>query len=1488
MVNKVSEKFDGDIVFEKIHFKPFTTLVLKNVAIVDRNPVPDPEAPEASAEDTLFKAGYIIARFTLDGLIRQEGVHLTKAYISDAEMTLVMENKSDIGDGDITTENISRIFRIKKPQHPKKSEKEIFHIKKVEISGMSFHMKNHMAKKISYHGGINWNDMHVNDISLNARELRYKGGIMSGELEHLSFRETSGWVCESLTGSAKVGRGRTIVSDLHIKDKWSDIHMPSFMMSYKNAKEFKYFIDRVRIDGEIENTELDFRTLWHFAPQLYGNELLTSLSGKVGGVVSDFEIDGLRLAVRGGGFSGKVSGRITGLPDIDKTRIDTRLHDFLLTSDGLEDFLSQWTSGNDPEFSRFAKGLLFSMNGRASGLLNNLNVAAGLSSLSGKVGADVRITDILSSRKQIGIAGKIESEDLDIGRIIGKNIIGQTTLRTGFEAKLPSKEEGLSVRIDSLLVDRIHFNAYDYGNIAAAGSLSSESFDGKVICNDPNLNFMFQGTFALSAKTRNSLYQFYANIGHADLNALNIDKRGVSKIRLQTKADFTSTNKGEMIGNVDIADIVLENKAGKYEIGDINLSSHSIEGDHQMYLDSDFATASYSGTSTMSRFVRNVMDVTMRKELPALFKNPEYSWKEDRYDFLFTCHDLIDILAYALPGLYVESGTALQVSINEDGVLRAGLNSGRIAFGKQYMKGLSASFDNNDDVFNTEVRCDELSAASIRLSDNSLIAHADNNHIGLSFTYDNHSRLENKGEIIINGNLNRDDDGLAAEIEVKPSSLYMNSKKWEISPSWISLARKEMEVKSFALVSGEEMIMIDGGTSESRSDTLTLELQRFDISMANALIGDRFGIRGALTGNVRITSPLPEKGILIDMLCDSTYIADEKLGVLSIGSSLNEENGGFDIALINELEGRNSIAVNGNLALKQKKINATASLDRLSVAYVEPFLEDVFSQMSGYISGSLNVNGSFDDLDISSENTRLDDASLTVAYTNVPYSADGSFHLDSKGVYFDEIGIKDRFTGTGNVSGSINWNNFKDFSFDTHIKVNEIEGINLSEDMGEDFYGNIFGTGNVSITGPLNSLMLTVDAVTAKTGQLHIPLSAAASAGKGTNLLKFTPEEKEVYIDPYEAMISDMKIKEEAESDFTVRLKVNANPDVEAYVEIDKASGNVLSGRGNGIIDLKVGKDLFEINGDYTLTGGNYKFVAIGLVSRDFKIQDGSSVRFNGDIMESTLDIDALYKTKASLTTLIADTTSVANRRTVECGINITEKISNPKLSFSIEIPDLDPMVQSRVESALSTDDKVQKQFLSLLLSNSFLPDEQSGIVNNTTLLYSNVTEAMANQLNNIFQKLDIPLDLGLNYQPNEKGNDIFDVAVSTQLFNNRVVVNGSVGNKQNRSGGTQDVVGDLDIEIKLDRSGAFRLNLFSHSADTYTNYLDNSQRNGVGLSYQTEFNSLGQFFRNIFSSKAKRQAAKQAEEQAMIDGGRTEIKIEAPQKKNEDERRKR
>ena len=124
----------------------------------------------------------------------------------------------------------------------------------------------------------------------------------------------------------------------------------------------------------------------------------------------------------------------------------------------------------------------------------------------------------------------------------------------------------------------------------------------------------------------------------------------------------------------------------------------------------------------------------------------------------------------------------------------------------------------------------------------------------------------------------------------------------------------------------------------------------------------------------------------------------------------------------------------------------------------------------------------------------------------------------------------------------------------------------------------------------------------------------------------------------------------------------------------------------------------------------------------------------------------------------------------------------------------------------------------------------------------------ISNQINNIFTQLGIPLDLGLNYQPSDKGSDIFDVAVSTQLFNNRLIINGNIGNDPYSNSNSREVVGNVDVEIKLDRQGKLRLSLFSHAADKYSNYLDDSQRSGMGISYQQEFNS----FREIFRKKSE------------------------------------
>jgi len=484
---------------------------------------------------------------------------------------------------------------------------------------------------------------------------------------------------------------------------------------------------------------------------------------------------------------------------------------------------------------------------------------------------------------------------------------------------------------------------------------------------------------------------------------------------------------------------------------------------------------------------------------------------------------------------------------------------------------------------------------------------------------------------------------------------------------------------------------------------------------------------------------------------------------------------------------------------------------------------------------------------------------LRVGFTNVLYHLNGPLHINNEGVFFDDIAITDENNEKGMAKGGLNWDHFKNMNFATTLDFRDLMLLDIPSTTEMAFYGTVYGTGKLNITGPINALVLDGDARTSKSGEFHLPLSSTSSASS-SDLLIFKEPDQIVVVDPYEEMMGKIKsAKTSSKSDLGVKLNLRVNPETSVNIEVDTGADSYLVGKGRGQIEMEVwpSRDIFTLNGGYNLTEGNFHLNIMDFTARDFAIQEGSSVKFGGNVMDIDLDVDAVYKTKASLGTLIADTTSTT-RRLVECGIKITDKLKNPQLAFSVEIPDLDPTTQAQVDAALNTEYKVQKQFMSLLVSGSFMPDENSGVVRNSNLLNTTVSEIMSSQLNSIFQKLDIPLDFGLGIQQTSSGKSLYDVAISTELFNNRVIVNGTIGNRMYNTSNSNEVVGDIDIEIKLDKPGTLRLNLFSRSADQYTRYLDNSQRNGIGITYQREFNNLREFLRNIFRGRARQEGRRE------------------------------
>ena len=1465
-VSVLADKIDGDIQVGHIAVRPFDAVTLEDVVITDRAPYSD---GTFAPRDTLLRVGNLSARFSLKGLLRKERISVSRLKLKDGEFNLVIEPG---GPGEKSRDNLSRVLRLAKsdPDKPQKDFGDLLEAKKVDIEDFTFRMVNYEGAAKHDEKGlpplpddvVDWNDLEAK-VEIHATDLLVKDGIISGDAGHIRITEKSGLDLQDVSGKVKVGHGKVLLDNLHIQDKDSDLHLRYFRLIGTLKDDYKDFLDRVRIEGDfVSPSVLSMQTVSHFSPGMEQMTFQADLTGKVEGTVGNFAVKGLSFKERGSGVQARVDGTMRGLPDIQSTQMDWQVKDLQFGLGGLGTFIQEWAPDAKMDLSKLGKGTDFDLDATVKGTLDRLAVKGNLNSNAGAADVDIVLRDVIDKKRDMSVGGTVRTRNLDAGRIAGIDALGPVTMTTNVNAILGKGD--LQVRIDSLDVKRLNALGYDYTGIAAVGTYSNQAFDGRIVCDDPNLNALIQGKFDLSPKTRNAAYQFYANIGYADLNALNIDKRGPSKVSLQADANIIRTRDNDLLGELNLRDVVLENAAGRYNIGDITASAHANDDIHRMRFDSGFAQGSFVGDKSVVSMISDIKDLVVRKELPSLLEKPGPAWDGTPYEVNFKFFDTREVLGYVLPGLYIEKNTDLQLKVDEDGILTGNVTSGRLAVGGKYLKDFRMDIDNRNNALRADVTGSAISLGGVELRDNRLALMVDDDRFDVTYSFDNQTDETDKADIRISGELARGADGLAVTASVLPSSVYYRGNRWILDSDDVTLQGGDLQVDRFRIRNGRQSLVVEGGLSPDKTDSLLVRMDRFDMSLLNSLLMQgKMELKGQATGQVSLISPTkPSMGLLGEISCDSTYLAGRPMGTLQLTSLWNEPEKRFDFQLKNRQDNyvRNFV-IDGYLRPKDKAIHADAVLDRLDLAYAAPFLAGVFDQFSGGLDGKISVDGTLDKLQIASEGMQIVNGVLGIEFTQVPYRISGPVSVDTQGLHFQNVSIADGSDGKGTVTGSLLFGGFKDLRLDTHVQFDRMKVLGITDRSGP-IYGDVYGTGRVDITGPFDALSLNVDARTVKDGDLHIPLGSGSTQATG-DLLVFKEPYVEVEDDPYEQMMKSSRTgKKKTQGDLDVRVRVRATPAVTAHIDIGE---NSLQGLGNGLIDLRVrtGQNLFTINGDYTLSQGDFKFSALNMVTREFSIRNGSSIRFNGDVMDSDLNVTGVYTTKASISTLLSGNRDTeAARRQVDCILDITGKLRNPQIQFDIDIPELDPGTEGLVESALNTEDKVMKQFLYLLIANSFLPNEESGIITGggTNVLYSNVTGIMAGQLNSIFQKLNIPLDLGLNYQQNAAGQDLFDVALSTQLFNNRVVVNGTIGNRRLYGTTTDEVAGDLDIDIKLDKPGTFRLNLFSHSADQYTSFLDNSQRNGVGVAYQREFNNLGQFFRDLFTPRREREEREAAQ----------------------------
>jgi hypothetical protein len=205
----------------------------------------------------------------------------------------------------------------------------------------------------------------------------------------------------------------------------------------------------------------------------------------------------------------------------------------------------------------------------------------------------------------------------------------------------------------------------------------------------------------------------------------------------------------------------------------------------------------------------------------------------------------------------------------------------------------------------------------------------------------------------------------------------------------------------------------------------------------------------------------------------------------------------------------------------------------------------------------------------------------------------------------------------------------------------------------------------------------------------------------------------------------------------------------------------------------------------------------------------------------------------------------------------------NPEVSFDIELPTADQNIQETVRSYTQTDLERNKQVLSLMVLNSFMtPSELRGDAsgnpnygNAGSTLLSNF---VSGTLNNWLGQISTDFNMGVKYRPNDDlTTPDLKVFLSTQLFNNRITIDGNFG-KVNATSATSTTtgvnaqwVGDANVEYKVTDDGKIRLRAFNRANDNavLTNSAPYTQ--GVGLSYKEEFETWEEFFKRRQTRKA-------------------------------------
>ena len=717
------------------------------------------------------------------------------------------------------------------------------------------------------------------------------------------------------------------------------------------------------------------------------------------------------------------------------------------------------------------------------------------------------------------------------------------------------------------------------------------------------------------------------------------------------------------------------------------------------------------------------------------------------------------------------------------------------------------------------------------------------------------------GNLSLSGLLDRGDDGtLKADIDIQPSQLVFNDTIWEVKKGHIGIENGVTTVQNLAGGRGEQFIQINGKVSHDPQDELCLEMNDMNLDYVfETLAINHVDFGGRATSKVYASDLLSGAPRLYTpslAIKDISYNGSV-LGDLDLKAQFDNETKGILVSGdISQSNGRHS-QLDGGIYIADDSLYIEFDTDHVNVAFLKPYMEAFTSDVQGEMSGKAILFGDFHRINLAGD-VVADSLRFLLDYVNCYYTTSNvPIHIIPDLIAFNDIPIHDREGHEAKLGGWLKHDAFHDPEFSFAITdARNFLSYDTNPTINPDWYGTIYGNGACFVEGGPGIVQIRVNMTSAPRSKFTFVMSDTKQANN-YNFLTFRDRDVlnqpvvEQPVDSIDLMLSQLKktVQQDVNAEpsaYVIDLQGDITPDLALTVVMDPVGGDRIKATGSGHMRLTYNNNgELGTYGTYTLDKGTYNFTLQDLILKDFTIRDGSSISFQGDPYAAVLDLEAVYSLNANIRDLDESFGQDRdfNRTNVPVHALLRAKgiMSQPDISFDLEFPSLTSDAYHKVKSIISTDEMMNRQIIYLLALNRFYtPDYMGTATNNQNeFLTSVASSTIAGQLSSILGKMTDNLSIAPNVRT-DKGDfsDVeVDVALSSQLLNNRLLLNGNFGYRDNTyNTNNSNFIGDFDLEYLLNSKGTFRLKAYNHFNDQ-NYYLRNAlTTQGVGIVWKHDF----------------------------------------------------